>query len=92
MKNSEKLSFINGDFTYDEAKEILIKMFNSKINFYKIKNWSSQERYGKEDSNALSKIPALNQELDRLQKLISLAKEKNKKLEVISEMRIQLMD
>ena len=92
MKHIEKLQLIEGDFSIDEAKEILTSMFNSKINFHKIQNWSSQERYGKDDATAQIKIPALRNEIKKLEEIISEGKAQNKKLAINSEIIISLKD
>jgi hypothetical protein len=88
MKKKEKLTIIDGNFTFIEAREILITMFTSKINFHNIKNWSSQERYGKDDEIAQKRIPALKNELRKLEEILSEAKSKNKMLFVSSEINI----
>jgi hypothetical protein len=88
MKKNEKLTIIDGNFTFIEAREILITMFTSKINFHNIKNWSSQERYGKVDEVAQKRIPALKNELRKLEDILSEAKSKNKMLFVSSEINI----
>jgi hypothetical protein len=88
MKKKEKLIIIDGNFTFIEAREILITMFTSKINFHNIKNWSSQERYGKVDEVAQKRIPALKNELRKLEDILSEAKSKNKMLFVSSEINI----
>jgi hypothetical protein len=62
MEKAEILTIIEGNYSYDEAKEILMNMFTSKINYHNIKNWSSQERFGKEDVNAQKRLPALREE------------------------------
>jgi hypothetical protein len=92
MKNTESLTLINGNFTHTEAKEILSDMISSKINFHNIKNWSSQERFGKDDEVAQERIPALTKEMEKLQTILSEAKKHNKKLVVSSEINIILMD
>lgn len=38
MNIIEKLTLIEGDFSFDEAKKILNSIFSSKINFHNIKN------------------------------------------------------
>jgi hypothetical protein len=91
MKNTETLTIIDDDFTYDEAKEILMNTFSSKINFHTIKNWCSQERYGKDDEQAQKRIPALKIEMKKLESILSEAKAKNKKLVVSSKINIELM-
>jgi uncharacterized Zn finger protein len=89
MKN-EKLTIINGDYSFDEAKEVLMDLFHSKINFHNIKNWSSQERYGKDDLIAQERIPELRNEMKRLEEILIEAKSKNKRLVVNSDIIISL--
>ncbi|PKP39869.1 MAG: hypothetical protein CVT98_00205 [Bacteroidetes bacterium HGW-Bacteroidetes-15] len=91
MKNTEKLTLIDGNFTSDEAKELLSKMISSKINFHNIKNWSSQERFGKDDEIAQKRIPVLKKEMEKLQAILSEAKTNNKRLIVSSEINIKLI-
>ena len=88
MKKNEKLIIIDGRYRYDEAKEILMTMFSSKLNFLNIKNWSSQERYGKEDEMAQKRISALRNEMKKLEEILSEVKSKNKMLVISSEINI----
>ena len=92
MNKIEKLKLIEGEFSFNEAREILTSMFNSKINFHNIQNWSSQERYGKDDETAQKKIPALRNEIKKLEEIISEAKANNKRLVINSEITISLKD
>lgn len=92
MKNIKKLTLIDGSFTYDEAKEILLNIFSSKIKFHTIKNWSSQERFGIADEIAHNRVPALKEELEKLEAILAEAKATNKQLVVSSEIHITLLD
>ena len=92
MKNTETLTLINGNFTNDEAKEILMNMFSSKINFHTVKNWSSQERYGQDDEIAQKKIPALRDEIKKLELILAEAKVKSKKIVLSSEINISILE
>ena len=92
MKNAEKLVPINDTFTYEEATEILLPLLNARINFHNIKNWSSNERYGKDDETAQMRLPLLRKEADKLTHLLSDAKKQNKRLVVTSEISIALSD
>ena len=92
MKDIEKLTLIDGVFSTEEANEILMSIFTSKINFHNIKNWSSNERFGKDDESAQRRIPALKNEIENLQIILSKAKANNKKLVVTSEINIALSD
>ncbi len=92
MNKIERLKLIEGNFSYDESKEILSSLFSSKINFHKIKNWSSHERFGKDDEIAQERIPALKKEMEKLQTLLLEAKATKKRLLVTSEIHITLVD
>ena len=90
MSKNKKLKLIEGKFLHDEAKEILRNIFSAKINFHQMKNFSSQERFGKDDKTAVKKIPVLKKELVKLDKILSEAKAKNMNLIITSEINILL--
>lgn len=92
MNKIRHLTLIEGSFTGEEAREILTSIFYSKINFHETKNWSSQERFGKEDTIAQKRIPALKNEMEKLQEILSEAKAKNKRLVINSEINISFAD
>lgn len=92
MNNSEKLTLIEGEFSDDEAKEILTSIFFSKINFHNIKNWSCNERFGTDDKIAQRRIPELRKEIVKLLEILSVAKAKNSRLIITSEINIKLVD
>lgn len=92
MNKIEKLSLIEGNFSCDEAKEILANIFLTKIHFHEKKSFSSQVRFGKEDEIALKRIPDLKNEMDKLFQIILDAKSNNKKLIITSEINISLID
>lgn len=92
MNKTEKLILIEGKFLHEEAKDVLVNIFSAKINFHQLKNFSSQERFGKDDEIAQKKIPALIKEQEKLLDILSEAKAKNKKLVVSSEIHISLSD
>lgn len=92
MKTIERLTLLNDSFTNDEAKDILLHLFNSPINFYNIKNWSKQERYRKDDEVSQGRIPALRKEIEKLQDILTQSKNTNKKIKVNTEICIYLED
>ena len=92
MNRIENLTLIEGDFSDVEAREILISAFSSRINFHNIQNWSSQERFGKDDEIAQKRIPELKNEMEKLKKILSEAKVKHKRLLVSSQISISLFD
>lgn len=90
MLKNKKLKLIEGKFLHDEAKEILRNIFSAKINFHQMKNFSSRERFGKDDKTAVKKIPILKKELLKLDKILAEAKAKNLNLVITSEINILL--
>ena len=88
MDNTATLTLIEGTFTNNEAKEILSNIFLTKINFHKTRNFSSVERFGKEDEISQSRIPALKTELEKLHEFLAEAKADNKKLVITSAINI----
>lgn len=92
MNKVEKLILIEGDFSQDDAKEILSNIFSSKIHFHNLKNWSSKERFGKENEIAQKRIPALKKEMEKLQAIFSEANTINKKVFLSSVVNITTMD
>ena len=92
MNKIEKINLIEGTFSNEEAKEILVNIFSTKINYHEMKNFSSYERFGKYDKTAKKRIPELKKELEKISKIISEAKLHNKNLIINSEITIALSD
>lgn len=90
MNRTEKLKLIDGTFSEADAKDILTNIFLAKINFHKLKNFSSQVRFGKDDGIAQKRIPELNEAMIKLEELLAVAKETNKKLIINSEINISI--
>ncbi|HWR94323.1 MAG TPA: hypothetical protein VN192_03890 [Flavobacterium sp.] len=91
-KVNKTLKLIDGVFTHIEAEEILMNFFKYNINFYKIKNWSSQERFGENDEETQMRLPELKNDIERLYEILANAKNQNKKLVISSEIKITFVD
>jgi len=92
MERTKSLKIIDGKYNFEEAEDILMNMFLSKINFHNLKNLSSQERFGKLDENAQTRIPALKKEIKKLKEILNEAKVNNKKLVIQSEINISMIE
>ena len=88
MDTTSCFKLIAGDFTPEEAKEILTHHFTTKINFHQTKNFSSLERFGSYDKSALKRIPELNESLAIINQLIENAKKNNETITIQSEVSI----
>lgn len=87
-----KLKLIDNEFSPSEYKEILFNIFFKKIEFHKIKNFSSQIRYGIDDPTSVQKIAELNQSIEKIAELFEEAKKKNQRLFVFSEIQIDTLE
>jgi hypothetical protein len=92
MSNSEKLSLIEGQFSPEDAKLILINIFLTKINYHELRNLSSKEKFGEEDPFASKRISELKGSIDKMLHLFKDAELKKKKLTITSEIVISISD
>ncbi|WP_338409598.1 hypothetical protein [uncultured Flavobacterium sp.] len=84
------MKLIDGHFLPDEAKEILMHIFLNKIHFNENKNFSLEERFGKEDVSAVKRIPELKKSMDIISTLIDEAKLNNETLQITSKIKINI--
>lgn len=92
MDKIETLTLIEGNFSEEEAREILMNVFSAKIKFHQSTNFSSQLRFGKQCETAKKRIPELNKEVEKVLQVVSEAKSKNKRLIITSGIDIYLSD
>lgn len=92
MKTTDKITFIDGLFEVEEAKQILTSIFSTKIQFHEMKNYSSMERTGKMDDVAQKRIPELKTNFKNIEAKIEEAKANNKMLVIRSSIDISLQD
>ena len=92
MNKIVTLKLVEGNFSNEEAKEVLMNIFSAKINFHETKNFSSKERFGKPDTTAEKRIPELKMELEKVLQVVLEAKSNNKKLKITSKIEISLLN
>lgn len=92
MSKIKKLSLINGKFEEEEAREILMNLFSTKIQFHELRNFSSQIRFSQDDEIAQNRIPELKKSKEKLRLILLEAKAKNKRLIITSDINITLSD
>lgn len=64
------LNLINGEFSSDEAIELLSDLFQSKIDFQVAQNFSHEERFGLVKPKAIERIMALKKAKKEALKLV----------------------
>ena len=85
MKNQNSFSLIEGAFSPTETRELLFRIFKSKIRFQRLKNFSSQERFGKDDEKALDRMLQLKETLVSISKVLEAAEKEDKIVEIKAE-------
>lgn len=86
--DTKSFNLIQGTFNPADSQEILTTIFSDKISFHQKKNFSSQERFGKNDSVAENRIPVLEENLKQIQDLLSSAKASGKDISISGEITI----
>lgn len=86
-----KSELIKGDFTPEDASEIINTMITKKIDFHRARNFSSEIRFGKKDEKSLARAEELEKSKTALNKVINLAKEQNKNIRIDSTISIQII-
>lgn len=92
MQKEVQADLIDGYFTTEDARELLIDLFSRKTNFHEIKNFSANERFGKDDPVHVNRISALTRSMDQLTALFREIEGSNKKLIVRSVVSIVVVD
>lgn len=92
MNNSEKLILVNGTYKQEDAKEILMNVFNQKVLFHEKKQFSSLVRFGKEDESTAKRILELKHSMILINEIIDKANAENKLVSIHSDVFISLVD
>ena len=90
METNLKLSLINGVYSSEEAKEILMNVFASKIQFHELKNLRSIVTRDTEDEISTLRVRQLKLAVDQFNELLKQAEENNLELAIQSSIQISL--
>lgn len=90
MENKKSIKLIEGEFNVSDAKEILVNLIQSKIQFHEKKEFSSLIRFGLKDSNSVKRIANLKKEMLELREFIQDLNEKKHKLIINTTIKIEI--
>jgi len=92
IDNSERKSFclINGSFSAEDARQVLLSLINHKINFHELNAWSHRERFGEDNAVSVKRVEELSQTREEIAHLISDAAAMGQKLSIKSSIEITL--
>lgn len=75
---SAEFTLVDGVFTLEEARELLLSLYGTKIQFHETRNFSSLERFGYELEKDQSRIVALKLAREGIKKILNDTKEYNR--------------
>ena len=88
----ERIKLIDGDFTHTDAVEMLMQLIGHKINYHKLKNFSSEERLGVPHEKSMQRLIELNRDRERILEVLDYAEKNNRKVSIHSTIKIQLSE
>jgi dihydroorotase len=92
MNNTEKITLINGVYKQEDAKEILMTVFNEKVKFHELKQFSMKVCFGKEDEAINNRVLELKESMNKIEAIILAAKAENKFIKIQAEVNISFCD
>ncbi len=81
---------VKGEYSPEEAKDILNHLIAKKINFHKVKTFSHDIRYGKRDEASEQRIVELKRSKKEILALIAHAEETGKNVRIHANILIDL--
>jgi 2-hydroxy-3-keto-5-methylthiopentenyl-1-phosphate phosphatase len=82
---------IKGNFSPEDASEIINHLFAKKINFHERRNFSDEIRLGEVDQNSKERIKELKQSKASLNEFLRDAKEQGKSLRIVSSISVEII-
>ena len=73
LKDHKELELIKGEFSAEDARDILLQLFTDKINYHQARNLSSLERFGKLNDISVRRLPELKFQIQKINDLFQNA-------------------
>ena len=89
MKKNKTFTLIDGKFSVEEAEDILIMLFNYKIDYHNREDFSNHIRFNKDLSHSKKRIEELTEARNKIKKLLGNQDLKNTNLFINSTITIQ---
>ncbi len=87
----DQQDLIKGDFSPEDAAEIVNHLITKKIRFHEVRSFSNEIRLGETDASSVERVEQLKESRESLNKLIKQAQEQGKNLRVSSTISIELI-
>ena len=87
----DEQALIKGDFSPEDATEIINHLINNKIRFHEVRSFSSEIRLGKTDPSSMHRAEELRESQEALNNLIKQAQEQGRNLRIASTIAIEII-
>ncbi len=91
MDNKHQYKFIEGDFSTQEAKTVLMAVINSKISYHNLDTFSDLIRFNGNPEKTKKRVIELNDTKDTILKLLEEAHKNGQSLRIKSDITIELL-
>lgn len=91
MSETNQHDLIKGEFSPEDASEIINHLFAKKINFHERRNFSDEIRLGEVDQNSKERIQELKESKALLNEFLKYAKEQGKNLRIESTISVEII-
>jgi hypothetical protein len=90
MTKIDTFKLIEGEFSTEEAREIILSLIQYKIQFHSIKILSNEERFGTKDTHSMERLSELRETLKDIK--TSMDAIGDKKLVIRSNITIEIAE
>lgn len=87
----KEYKLIDGEFSPDDAKKVLLSILNSKINFHNLLSFSNHIRFNNDINTSKNRIEELNNTKTAIIEFIDKATKDNLSLKIKSNITIELI-
>lgn len=92
MQKELKADLIDGHFTAEDARELLMDLFSKKANFHEVRNFSANERFGKDDPHHLHRIDVLTRNMEQIKSFCHELQANGKQVRIHSVVNIEVSE
>jgi hypothetical protein len=92
MKNRNEYKLIEGNFSPENAKEILISIINNKIKYHELIAFSNHIRFNDSLNSSQKRVEELTKTKESIEDLLQLAIKEGKNLKIDGTFFIEFID
>lgn len=90
FETNDTIQLIDGNFSAQDAQEVLMDLINHKIRFHQLRNISWEERFGEPNQHSQKRLKELMKDRDRLSAVLDFAAQHGLNIKLQSKIDILL--